>query len=280
MMSEIRLIALDLDGTLLDEEKRLSPRNEAALRKCAERGILLAPCTGRNWMGVPEFVRCLPGVDYAITVNGAVIEDVKHHQVLEETKLANRQALQLLELAKNSGAIMYDVYMGGRGYGEKRFLDNIEASGLPPFFQKLVLDTRKPVPDVTEEVRRQGIPVEKVNFMFRDMEERRRVKEMLVARGDVEVSASYEFNLEINAPGATKGEALVRLADRLGIQRCQTMGFGDGENDLTMMELAGIGVCMANGMETVKKKADYITATNQEDGVALAIEKLVLNRGQ
>lgn len=91
------------------------------------------------------------------------------------------------------------------------------------------------------------------------------------------VSSSLDNNLEINAPGATKGEAILRLAGHLGLCREQTMGFGDGENDMTMIRTAGIGVAMGNAVEALKAEADYVTVTNDEDGVADAIEKLVLN---
>ena len=87
MKTNIRLIALDLDGTLLDSQKRLSARNEAVLRECISRGIYIVPCTGRIWGGVPDFLRSLPGIRYAITTNGAIVEDVKEHRVLDERKL-------------------------------------------------------------------------------------------------------------------------------------------------------------------------------------------------
>lgn len=85
------------------------------------------------------------------------------------------------------------------------------------------------------------------------------------------MSSSIPNNLEINAAGADKGGALIRLAARLGIPREATMSFGDGENDLSMIRMAGIGVAMANGEESVKEAADYITETNNEAGVAKAI---------
>ena len=99
MKTDIRLIALDLDGTLLDSQKRLSARNEAVLQECISRGIYIVPCTGRIWGGVPEFLRSLPGIRYAITTNGAIVEDVAEHRILDERKLGCAQAADILELA-------------------------------------------------------------------------------------------------------------------------------------------------------------------------------------
>ncbi len=275
-MSKIKLIALDLDGTLLNSQKRLSQRNENALKECIRRGVEIVPCTGRIWKGIPDFIREFPGVRYAITVNGAAIVDIQKKEELDQRKLSGIQALEILELAKSFNT-MYDAYIEGQGYGEKRFMENMDYYDIPPVIQTMIRDTRITVDDVIEKVKESDLPVEKINYFFNDLEERARAREALLARGDVIISSSFPFNLEINAVGATKGEGILRLAARLGLKPEETMGFGDGENDLSMMEQAGFGVAMENGEEIVKQAADYVTDTNDADGVAQAIEKFVLN---
>ncbi|MEI3168293.1 MAG: Cof-type HAD-IIB family hydrolase [Lachnospiraceae bacterium] len=276
MKTDIRLIALDLDGTLLDSQKRLSARNEKVLRECIARGIYVVPCTGRIWSGVPEFLRTLPGIRYAITTNGAIVEDVEKHRILDERKLSCAQAIEILELAEKFHT-MYDAYVDGYAYGERRFLEHMDEYAIPDTIQNMIHQTRREVPDVIEKVRDTGLPVEKINYFFGDQQERARARRELQERGDVIVSSSLDNNLEINAQGATKGEAILRLAKHLGLSRKQTMGFGDGENDMTMIRMAGIGVAMGNAVEALKTEADYVTVTNDEDGVADAIEKLVLS---
>ncbi len=276
MKMKIRLIALDLDGTLLNSQKDLSRRNEKALMKCVEKGIYVVPCTGRIWNGMPDFIRQFPGIRYAITVNGAMVEDVEKHQVLSEEKMHWVQAKEILELARDF-ATMYDVYVDGQGIGELRFMENMDRYGLSPELQKMIRRTRKAVEDLPSEVARLGRPVEKVNYFFYDSEERGRARKALLARGDVVVSSSFPNNLEINAPGATKGGALLRLAAYLGIDPKQTMGFGDGENDMTLIQEAGIGVAMGNAVDALKAKADYVTGNNDEDGVAAALEHFIEN---
>lgn len=273
-MEKIRLIALDLDGTLLDSKKCLSQRNQEALMKCMQHGIEIVPCTGRLWHGVPDFIRDLPGIHYAITVNGAVVEDVQRHQVLDERKMSWKQAAELLKQAAGFQT-MYDVYVEGKGLGESRFMDHMEKYGISPELQKMIRSTRKVVPDVIKEITRLAMPVEKINYFFGDPQERLRVRKILLERGDVIVSASFSNNLEINAQGAAKGEALERLAGYLGLGMQQTMGFGDGENDITLIRRAGIGVAMGNAEDCLKAEADYITGINDEDGVADALEKLL-----
>ena len=276
MRTDIRLIALDLDGTLLDSQKRLSARNEKVLRECIARGIYVVPCTGSIWSGVPEFLRTLPGIQYAITTNGAIVEDVEKHKILDERKLSCAQAVEILELAEKFHT-MYDAYVAGYAYGESRFLEHMDEYAIPDTIQTMIRQTRREVPNVMEKVRDTGLPVEKINYFFGDQQERARARRELQERGDVIVSSSLDNNLEINAQGATKGEAILRLAKHLGLSRKQTMGFGDGENDMTMIRMAGIGVAMGNAVEALKTEADYVTVTNDEDGVADAIEKLVLS---
>lgn len=276
-MAEIKLIAIDLDGTLLDSQKRLSYRNETVLKECIKKGIWVVPCTGRIWDGVPDFLRDFPGIRYAITTNGAMIEDVVQRTILDAHKMSCELALDILKLARQFHT-MYDVYVGGRAFGEERFMEHMEEYGISPLIQKMVRSTRAAVPDVREQIRKLGQPVEKINYFFGDMAERTRAREALNARGDVIVSSSFSNNLEINAPGATKGEGILRLAAHLGLRPEETMGIGDGGNDVTMIEMAGIGVAMGNAEESLKEIADHVTLTNDEDGVAVAIERLVWGR--
>lgn len=276
-MAEIRLIAIDLDGTLLDSQKRLSYKNETVLKECIRQGIWVVPCTGRIWGGVPGFLRDFPGIRYAITTNGAIIEDVVNQAVVDEHKIPCGLALEILRMARQFHT-MYDAYCGGQAYGEERFMSCMGEYGIAPLIQKMVQTTRNVVPDVWAQIKSLDRPVEKINYFFGDMEERARAREALEARGDVVVTSSFPNNLEINAPGATKGDAILRLAAHLGLKPEQTMGFGDGGNDVTMMQMAGIGVAMGNAEDSVKEVADYLTLTNDEDGVAVAIERLIWGR--
>ena len=117
-----------------------------------------------------------------------------------------------------------------------------------------------------------------MNIYFKgyDRETKRQVREALSELEGIAVTSSMPNNLEINGEGASKGNAILLLARYLGLFPSQTMAFGDGENDLSMMELAGIGVAMDNGNPALKKKADFIARSNEEDGVARVIEKLIL----
>lgn len=272
---DIRLIALDLDGTLLDSQKRLSSRNRQALLDCLDRGIHIVPATGRTVSGIPEVIRSLPGLRYAITTNGAVVEDIKEGITLSECAIPWELALKILKIV-DGYHVMYDPYIERRGITEPRFFEHLPEYGLSRELQDMVRMTRDVHPNIIEHVERVKKPVEKINLFFPDLEERARARRVLEELDGIIITSSMPMNLEINAPGATKGGGILRLAEYLGLLREQTMAVGDGENDFSMIQEAGIGVAMRNGRPDLCRVADYITDTNDEDGVASAIRKFVL----
>uniref|UniRef100_UPI0032605391 HAD family hydrolase n=1 Tax=Clostridium sp. NkU-1 TaxID=1095009 RepID=UPI0032605391 len=242
--------------------------------QCVQKGIWVVPCTGRTVDGIPEEIKGISGIRYAITTNGAVIEDMKEKAVIDTRLLPREHALELLHLV-DSYHVMYDPYIDRRGITEPRFIEHLSEYSLPAELQEMVRMTRDVHPNIIEFVEKSHKPVEKINLFFPDMEERARLRAELEKRGDILVTSSLPNNLEINAPGATKGEAILRLASHLGLNGKQTMAIGDGENDFSMIQKAGIGVAMKNGSKELHTAADYITDTNDENGVASAINRLV-----
>lgn len=128
--------------------------------------------------------------------------------------------------------------------------------------------TRIPVDDIFELVDRENRGLDKTQALFADMSERKRAWEELARHEDLELVGSLRYNIEVNAAGVNKGTGLVNLGSRLGIKREEIMAFGDGDNDTVMLKEVGFGVAMANGEPQVKEAADYITLSNEEDGVA------------
>ena len=274
-MKNIKLLSLDLDGTLLDSKKRLSPKNEKALKDCIARGIHIVPTTGRTVDGVPSAIKEIPGIRYVIATNGAVIYDMKEQKIIDSRTLDRYRALEILQMLEPC-PVMYDPYINGRGISEERFLNHMDEFGLPKELQDMVRATRDVVPNIIRHVGENSCPVEKINIFFKDSVSKEQIRKRLKEICGIVITSSIPLNLEINNPEATKGKGILRLAGYLEISPNHTMAFGDGENDISMIEEAGIGVAMENGVEPLKKMADYITKSNDEDGVAAAIEKFVL----
>jgi len=271
----IKLILLDLDGTLLTSDKQISPANYAALERAQKAGVQIVPCTGRFFDGMPQVVRELPLFRYAVTVNGAQIYDRERDTILHRCEIQPADAQQIYDRL-DTLPVIYDCFMDGWGYMDKRSYDRIDQFIADPRVNKMVKELRKPVEDFRGFMAAERKPVQKIQMFFNDMELRKTVWEQLIAEfPEMAVTSSISNNVEINAKNANKGEALRFLCRHLGLEISESMAFGDGNNDLAMIRAAGLGVAMANADEELKAEANYITDTNNNDGVAKAIEKFV-----
>lgn len=275
-MNDIRLIALDLDGTLLNSNKELTARNEAALRAAAEKGIYIVPTTGRFFTAMPAVIRELPYLRYAITINGAAVYDIAAQQDIVRAELPLSQALAIMEYL-DTLPVFYDCYMDNRGWMTKALQDQAADYAPDVHYLNMIRNLRTPVPELKAFIRERGMDIQKIQFFMTDMELRARLLKELPERFEnLSVSSSVVNNIEINSFHANKGEAVLALAKHLGLSREQTMAFGDGLNDLSMIEASGVGVAMANAVPTVLAAADRVTLSCDEDGVAALIEELCL----
>ncbi|MBE6983271.1 MAG: HAD family phosphatase [Ruminococcaceae bacterium] len=275
-MEEIKIIAMDLDGTLLDSEKRLSEENRAALEEAANKGIEIVPTTGRIYVIIPEAVRQLPFINYAITVNGAEVYDVKNDQVIATNELTWQKAVAVMEYLDGFD-VVYDCYQGGWGYMTAAHLEKVGDYLTSDHFKALYAHSRKPVPELKNYLREKGEGVQKVQFCTKNGDLRAFLLEDLKTRFDgVAISTALPYNGEINDVNGHKGGALVKLCDHLGCTMENVMTLGDGLNDITMLQMAGVSVAMENAAPEVKAAAKYGTGSCDESGVAQAIRKFCL----
>ena len=275
-MEGIKIIALDLDGTLLDSEKRLSEENRRALQQAADKGIEIVPTTGRIYAIIPEVVRKLPFINYAITVNGAELYDVKNDRVLAKNELPWEKAVEIMQYLDGFN-VVYDCYQNGGGYMTKAYLDKVGDYLTSDYFKEIYAKSRTPVPELKAYLREKGDGVQKLQFCTKDQALRAFLLEDLQERFDgVAVSAALSFNGEINDEKGHKGGALTKLCEHLGCTMENVMTIGDGANDITMLQMAGVSVAMENAAPEVKAAAKYVTASCDENGVAQAIHKFCL----
>ena len=273
MKQKIGIIALDLDGTLLDSNKKLSEKNYAALQKAAEAGIEIVPTTGRFYGALPDSIKNLPFLHYAITINGAQAVDVRSGEVIYSAELPWQQTVELMELF-DTLPVIYDCYQENEAYmpaAQKALINEIAPD---KHYIKMLHELRQPVEDLKSYLSEKKKGVQKVQFFTKDIALRDKLLNELPQKyDDLSVTCSLVNNLEINQIHANKGEALAALARHLNLPETATMSFGDGLNDISMLKSAGIGIAMANAQQACKDVADYVTLSNDEDGVAAAIEK-------
>ncbi len=270
----IRLIASDLDNTLLTNDKRVTDRTRRALDEAAAKGILFVPATGRIFSGMPEEIRSIPYLCYAITGNGSSVLESATGKVLHQAEIPCGEAVRLARFMRQYGT-WYDCYLKEQGYVEEFYYRQIDTYCLG-VYRSMVRATRIPVKDLAECIQEKGA-VQMMQRLFTEMALRESARrEVAEAFPDILVVSSMENNAEFNWKTANKGDALLVLCEHLGIDPSETVAFGDGENDVTMLEAAGIGVAMKNSCEEALRAADFVTRGNEEDGVADFLEKYIL----
>ena len=296
----IRLAALDLDGTLLSGHSTITPRTRQAIADAVAHGVTVLPATGRPLSNLPPVVAQLPGIRYAITSNGAAVWDLgtdpmgavysrycnaAERTTSEPTALIRRP--MPVELAREAFALYMEypgalsIFSDGRTYR-----DLVSMERLKKRLARLTGSTeaRQPndgrftvVRDLTEWMSRHAHEVEKFCMFFDTPEQAQAALPRFRALPDTEVVQGSADNIEVTARGVDKGEALLQLADLLGIPRESTLAVGDSENDRAMLEKAGVAAVMANGMPHIKALADLVSANDcDHDGVAELFRRLDL----
>lgn len=265
----IRLIAFDLDYTMLKTGGALSEKTAAVLQEAKRRGIILVPATGRDVSEMGELMQALLP-DYLVTVNGSVVRDVKNNCILYKQVPPQEALLEKIRLAQSMG-LYTEVYCDGV-YTDAYSYENMESLGMIPDQVAMFKATRTVVQDLYETIRQKG-DGEKLHIIFKDVEDKKNRQAPFLNHPDFAYTAAFINNLELSDKTVSKATGLSALADRLGIAPSEVMALGDGANDAEMLSWAGLGVAMANAVPEAKEAADILTLSNDEDGAALAIEK-------
>ena len=271
----IKLIAFDLDGTFLYDDKTVPDENMRVLKSAAERGIHIVPATGRVLSILPDEFRALPELRYMIGANGALVSDLREGKEIYSAKIPLERALEVYAYADSQG-LSYDCYLDNHGYMSAHMYDTIQDIVTIPSILKLLKSKRIQVDSLTDYLRERNDALQKIQFYVSSPEKKARIiAELREKFPDLRTTSSLPMNIEINGGGASKGQALCALCKYLGIDIRDTIALGDGSNDLDMIEAAGTGVAMANAVDELKAAADFVTLSNMECGFARALEKFM-----
>ncbi len=275
LLRGIRLLALDLDGTLLTTDKRLTPRTEQALRRAAKAGIELVWVTGRPLHGIPAQVLALPGARYAISSNGAAMTELACGRILRSRCIAQEIACGIVRLAMDLG-LVHSVIIDGYGYCEESFYDRLLAHyAVNPPVYAYIRASRRPTPDIEKTIRDAKIGTENIWMIAADPAQRGALKTRICGAWPVQSYIMSTCDIEFGHPEADKGLALAQLAGILGVEKAQILAIGDNENDLGMFRASGVSAAMGNGTAEAKALADIVTDANDADGAAKVIELLL-----
>lgn len=241
----IRLVAIDMDGTLLAKDHTISKENRKAIQEAQQQGIHIVISTGRTRMTLDPIIEDLPLDSYLITVNGSEVWDPSRNLVERKT-LPTDLVEYMWNLKEKHNTYCWAASVG-RVWREEFPAENIQEHEWMKF-----------------------------GFDVDDDASRKVIFEELSKLGTLEITNSSPTNLEINAIGVNKARAIQTVCVHLGFSMDDVMAIGDSLNDLAMIKEAGVGVAMGNAQDIVKEEANWITSSHEEDGVAKAIRKWCL----
>ncbi len=268
----VRLIAFDLDGTLLGSDGRISARTGETLQRAAQNGIHLVAASGRPFKALPAELSEIEDIRYAITSNGSSIFSLPDGRRIFAADMAPETVLKVLAIAEQTD-FPFEVFIGGTGYTSAAYFRHASDFGVPARVNDYVRRTRCPVDDIAAFTRAHLREIEGMNMIVADPEAKKRLVAALSAIPHLYITDSVSYYIEMAEGGVCKSAALAHLAGKLEVPLHETAAFGDSMNDLDLLRGAGLGIAMANALPDLVAAADDLTLSNDEDGVAHYIEK-------
>ena len=272
MEPTIKLAAMDIDGTLLGKSKNLTMYTREILMQAGKHGIHLVIASGRALKAIPEMLLNIEGMEYVITSNGSSIFRLSDRKRIYGKDMDKKQIQSLLAFYKVWKCPM-EVFIHGEAYASLEYYQHPEHYGASEAGVEYVHTTRKPVDDLIEFVERNLDRIEGVNYIVNDPCLKKKMRETLESVDDLYVTSSVPRYIEVSHGSVCKRNAIDWLAKHLHIYKEEIAAFGDGENDLEMIEYAGYGVAMGNAVELLKRAADRVAPSVDDDGVAQVLKE-------
>lgn len=283
----MKLIAIDLDGTLLTSKKVISEENAAAIKECQEKGHVVTICTGRSIIDVQKLLHEANLKCPIIAENGAIL--YLDNEMLQRYPIANEHAEEIVNYLEEKN-ISYQLYTD-QGvyipeYGEKTIelemnliinsdihADKVELKQIAALYLQ---HTETKTIESCKSLFSEPIHIHKILPFSYQKEKLKVLKTQFINNEELSITASYWHNLEINHIHAQKGNGLFTLANHLGIVKEHTVAIGDGLNDMSMMEKANLSIAMGNAVEEIQAICRYKTLSNDDHGVAHALRRYVI----
>ena len=271
-----RMIAFDLDGTLLQRHSVLSEKARAMLEQAAGLGILPVPATGRMLTFLPPCLTELPFLRYAITSNGAGVYDLLSGRCLYNNPIPPDRAAELVRffIARD---LWVECYIQGQAWIDAATFEKGPAYyGIPESKRLFVTKSYRIEKDLPAFLKKEKKAVEKINLPFLPFSQRTELWERMRAAGDITPVSSVDDNMEINRLGCHKGDGLRHLCEVLSIPLSQVFSMGDNGNDIELLQIAGLSAAMKNGTPEAKRTAHLVTDFScEEDGAADCLQQLL-----
>lgn len=272
---QIKCIALDLDQTTLNGEGHLAPETRAALEHAVSKGVHIVIASGRAFGSLPADVLAVPGVEYAITSNGAAVYHIPTGKCLHNYTLTPESVRRILQLTARE-PVVYEAFVAGIAFADADYVRDPVRFGATEQAISYIQRTRRPEPDIADFILAHEAELDSIDVIVRDDETKRRLWDTLEQSvPDIYVTSSVQQLIEISHKDAGKHSGLRFLAERLQLEPAQIAAFGDGDNDADLLAYAGCGIAMANASPACLAAADHVTLDYHENGVAYGIYNIL-----
>lgn len=272
----IKLIALDLDGTTLNARSRLSPGNRAALEYAISKGVHVVIASGRPFSSLPEDVLAVPGIEYAITSNGAAVWHIPTRTCLHRYTLPPDTVETVLRLTGDEYHLTYEGMICGEAYGDAEYVRDPERFCAVPEGLEYVKATRTLLEDIRSFLLDHAHELESMDVVVTGNSLKEKVVRLIApALPEVYITSSAPQLVELAHKDAGKHAGVRFISEHLGLSPDCAAAFGDADNDADMLDYVGVGIAVANASPACMAAADRVTLHHDEDGVAHAIYQLL-----
>ncbi len=269
---DIRLIAVDMDGTLLRGDSGISPRTRQVVQSVIDAGYYVVPTTGRSYRNAVYVLREFAGISYYVNANGAIAVQAQGEKVIHTQSIPYQTAREICDLA-GQYELFVELYEGLDAYVDQFGVKYLYRAGLMKSYCDQLLSTDIELDSLDSFVEDPGRKIGKIHIVCMNVDQKFRLKRQIDALRGVNPVSVIPINLEIVQGSWSKADGLDRLVRYLGLKPENVLAIGDSDNDLEMLKWAGASVAMGNGNQHVKEVADYVTSGNEDDGVAEALLK-------
>lgn len=278
---DIKAIFLDFDGTTLQKDQVfISIRNMYAIRKALDRGIHIIPSTGRAESMQPPQIEAEKRIRYYITSGGTRVVDHRTGEIIYQEILTPEASAKVCRIFEGRN-IYTEIAADGKIFVEKEVADHLERYPVPPHHVWFIEAGRQiAVEQPSRYFYENGIGVEKVNMYGIPQELQQEIYDAVENSGVAHITDPLGKNMQFFPLGLNRTRGIQAVLDKLGISMDQVMSIGDSVLDVDAIKASGIGVAVGNAPQWLKDQADFVTAPYDEDGVAIAIEKYILNENQ
>lgn len=268
-----KLIAIDMDGTLLNSDNNISNRTKDAIAKAKEEGVHVVLATGRILKSAVYYANQLELKNPIVASNGGIMID-EHGNVILKNPMNRKSIKEIVKLADDE-KIYFHLYDESTFYSSQKVQEILDFYSEGNKAMEIDLKIFKSIDDILSS---DNLNIYKFIFIDNDLDKLQSFRSKISTIDNINISSSWSNNIEAMGLNVSKGHAIKKLAKRLNINLDEVIAIGDSENDLSMLNIAGLSIAMGNGSDSIKEKVDYITDTNNNDGVAKAIEKFILGK--